>query len=173
MHQYSAFYPNMASELTTIANALSTDPTRYPATVETPPKELCIGADKTAFTNDVLIVVNKGKGARLLPSDMANVIAGSSGPPVIYSPPALTGTPRVGSNLTCTAGQWQHFPDRYLFQWRRNGVKFDGTDATFDYPATMQYALVGADQNTTVTCQVSAANEMGMDAVESNGVAVT
>ena len=104
--------------------------------------------------------------------DMANAIAGLTGPPTIITPPVVTGNPKVGSNLTATTGTWQYFPNSYLYQWRRDGAKIVGGDGTFDGQTTM-YALVGADQNRSITCQVTAINGIGADSVESNAISVT
>ena len=161
-----AGYLPLANELTAIANALSIDTTTHDTTMEAPPPVLRIGADKTSFTNDVLVVVNKGKGAGLLATDMANSISSLAGPPIIITAPTISGTGTVGRNLTSNNGTWQHFPTSYAYQWKRAGSNIAGaTNAV--------YALVGADQSNTVTCTVTATNSQGSASSTSNGIAVT
>jgi len=61
----------------------------------------------------------------------------------VTTPPAVTGTPEVGSTLTVTPGGWQPEPAGRTYQWLRDGVPLDGaTDPT--------YTLVAADAGRTV-----------------------
>lgn len=78
--------------------------------------------------------------------------------------PAITGTPTVGQNLTCSTGTWTGTATiTYARQWMRDGVDIAGaTSAT--------YALVGADQTRTITCEVTATNSLGSITALSNAV---
>ena len=118
-------YPNRAAELNAIAAALATDTATHDATITTAPAALQPGAaGHSPFTNDVLLIVNAGKGGNLAPLDMGNAItAGLANeiPPVNTTVPAATGTGTVGQTLSVTNGNWQYVPTSYAYQWLRNG----------------------------------------------------
>jgi PQQ-like domain len=86
---------------------------------------------------------------------------------------SVTGTPAVGSTLTCSTGTWAadlpesqlyRAPASYAYQWLRNGtaVKTSGTSATLK-----------VTEGGTYTCQVTATNAEGPSAaVKSSGTGI-
>jgi len=162
--------PNAAAELNAIATALSSDPTTQDLTLQLPPAALLPGPSQTKFTNDVLLIVNKGKGGALTPTAMSNAItAGLSNilVPVNTAAPAVTGTGTVGQTLSCTTGTWSYVPTSYQYQWVRSGAAITGATAS-------TYVLVAADSTKSVSCFVVGVNAAGASApVSSNAIAVT
>jgi hypothetical protein len=152
------WYPNRAAELTAIATALSSDVTTHDTTISTAPAGLQPGNPANShFTNDILLVVNAGKGGNLTNTQMSNAItAGLANeiPPVNTAAPAVTGTGAVGNTLSCTQGTWTYVPTSYAYQWRRNGLNIAGATAA-------TYLLVAADSGTNITCSVTATNAAG------------
>ncbi|WP_461050906.1 beta strand repeat-containing protein [Terrabacter koreensis] len=57
--------------------------------------------------------------------------------------PRITGTTRVGSRLTATAGTWSPAPVTLKYQWRRNGVAITGaTASTYVIASSMRGARI-------------------------------
>lgn len=160
--------PNRAAELNAIATALGTDPTTHDTTLQAAPTGLQPGnAANTRFTNDVLAVVNAGKGGNLTNAQMAAAItAGLSNelPPVNTAAPVVSGTATVGSTLTCTQGTWT-YGQTYAYQWMRGGANIAGA-----FAAT--YLLAAADGGASVSCRVTATNPAGSTSATSNAIAV-
>ena len=157
-------YENASMELTTIANALSTDPRVHDQTITKPMSQIEIkGTAQTPFTNDVNHIVNKGKAGNLTGSQMANVLAGLGGAPTNFSPPVISGPGTTGTNLTCAPGQWTNFPNSYTYQWTRSGTSIAGATG-------LVYALVGADEGNAVACVETATNEQGSASTQSNSI---
>lgn len=163
-------YPNVATELAAIATALGSDNTTHDTTLQTAPAGLQPGNPANSrFTNDILLVVNSGKGGNLTNAAMAAAITAGIAvdvPPVNTTAPVVSGTGTVGSNLATTSGVWTNSPTEYTYQWLRGGAQIAG--------ATGQvYALVGADSGNSVSCQVTASNAAGSSTgVTSNAIAV-
>ena len=162
-------YPNVAAELAAIATALSSDTGTHDTTITTPPAGLQPGAaGNSHFTNDVLLVVNAGKGGNLTAAAMSAAISAgiaSEVPPVNSAAPAVSGTGTVGQNLTTTNGTWTNSPTGFTYQWLRGGLQISGaTNAV--------YALVGADSGNSVSCRVTAINPAGSTQAFSNAIAV-
>lgn len=163
-------YPNVAAELAAIATALGSDPSTHDTTITTPPAGLQPGNPANShFTNDILLVVNAGKGGNLSNAQMAAAITAGipvDVPPVNSVAPAVTGTGSIGNNLTVTNnGTWTNSPTEYTYQWMRGGLQIAG--------ATGQvYALIGADSGNSVSCRVTATNAAGSTNALSNAIAV-
>ena len=162
-------YPSLAAELNAIASALNSDSTTHDLTIALPPA--AVKPDKkaqTAFTNEVLLLVNRGKGGNLTPLAMSNAITAELSkilPPVNTSAPAVTGTGVVGNTLSCTQGNWTYAPTSYSYIWLRGGVPVTGATAA-------TYVLQAADSGTNVSCRVTATNAAGSTPIASNAIAV-
>jgi hypothetical protein len=162
-------YPSIAAELNAIATALNTDTSSRDLTITLPPAAL--KHDKktqTPFTNEILLTVNKGKGGNLTPLAMSNAITAELSkifPPVMTSPPVVSGTGTVGQTLSVTNGNWTYVPTSYAYQWLRNGANIAGATA-----ATR--VLAAADSGTNVSCRVTATNAAGSTPIVSNAIAV-
>ena len=89
-------------------------------------------------------------------------------PPQPLEAPGISGTPTVGSTLSCIDGTWSNSPTSYAYQWLRDAVAIDGAtwgDGT--------YLIVDADDGSFLSCQVIASNAFGAGpVVESNSVLV-
>src|ERR1700749_1784624 len=68
--------------------------------------------------------------------------------------PLISGTTKVGSQLSTTTGTWNPTADSYTYQWKRNGTNISGATAS-------TYTLVTADFNTVITVTVTATNNVG------------
>jgi hypothetical protein len=163
------FYPNRAAELTAIATALGTDTTTHDTTITTAPVAVRPGnASHSSFTNDILLLVNAGKGGNLTAAQMAtaiNNVLGSVSPPANTTAPVVSGTGTVGQTLSCTQGTWTNGPTSYARQWLRGGTNIPGATAA-------TYVLVAADGGTNVSCRVTATNAAGSTPATSNAIAV-
>jgi len=159
------WYPNKAAELNAIVALLDPDTTTHDTTMETAPAGLIPGqAANTPFTNEVLAIINIGKGGNLANTDMADAISNAMGDylaPVNTTAPAVTGT----TTLTCTQGIWQYSPTSYAYAWLRGGTPIaDATQST--------YTVQAADSGTNVSCRVTASNAAGSANATSNAIAV-
>ena len=167
-----ANYSNRATELQAIATALGTDPTTLDTTIETAPIALKPGAaGNSRFTNDILAVVNAGKGGNLTNAAMAAAITAgiaSEFPPVNTTPPSVSGTGAVGQTLTCNPGVWTNSPTTYGYAWLRGGVVIVGAAAS-------TYVSQAADSGANIGCRVTATNPAGTagPVTSSNSIAVT
>lgn len=85
--------------------------------------------------------------------------------PAATAAPAVTGTPTVGSALSCSAGGWAHEPLFLTYQWLRNGAAISGQTGT-------TYTVQAADEGTSLSCQVLVGNGAGMASATSNALAV-
>lgn len=161
--------PNRAAELTAIATALAADATSHDTTIETAPAGLQPGnALNTKFTNDVLLVVNAGKGGNLTPAAMAAAINAELAqviPPQNTAAPVASGTGTVGQTLSVTNGTWSYSPTSYGYQWMRGGSAISGATSS-------TYLLAAADSGTSVSCMVTATNPAGSASMSSNAIAV-
>jgi hypothetical protein len=161
--------PNRAAELNAIATALGSDATTHDTTIQTAPAGLQPGNPANSkFTNDILLVVNAGKGGNLTPAQMGTAITNGLAqflPPVNTAAPVASGTGTVGQTLSVTNGTWQYAPTGYRYQWLRGGANIlNATAAT--------YVLVALDSGTSVSCQVTATNPAGSTVANSNAIAV-
>jgi hypothetical protein len=161
-------YANRAAELTAIATALGTDTSTHDTTIQTAPLALKPGLPShSRFTNDILLVVNAGKGGNLTAAAMAAAInAGLANeiPPVNTAAPVVSGTGTVGQTLSCTQGTWT-YGQTYARQWLRGGATIADATAT-------TYLLAAADSGTNVSCRVTATNPAGSTPATSNAIAV-
>ena len=79
-----------------------------------------------------------------------DIVPAVPGPPVNIDVPYVSQTDDV---LTCTMGNWTGTPTSYSYQWLSEGLPV-GTDAE-------TYTVTSPDVGTTVTCTVSATNDLG------------
>lgn len=91
-------------------------------------------------------------------------------PPPITDPPVNTAAPvvtQVDPNLVSTTGTWDNSPTSYVYQW----TKDDGMAIGGNY---MNYPITFADVGSTITCTVTATNNIGSTTgPPSNSVIVT
>src|SRR5580693_5867514 len=72
--QQNATYPTLVDEMTAIATALQADTTTHDLTIQLPPAAVKPGAAQTPFTNQALLLVNRGKAGNLANVTMAAAI---------------------------------------------------------------------------------------------------
>jgi hypothetical protein len=72
-------YSARAAELSAISTALGSDTTTHDKTIDAPPVALRVGADKSPFTNKILLKVNQGKAGNLSNSAMATAVTNLGG----------------------------------------------------------------------------------------------
>lgn len=78
--------------------------------------------------------------------------------------PALSGTPTVGSTMTCTPGTWQGNPT-FAYQWLRDGTAIGGATAS-------EYTLTGAEEGASLQCRLTGSNAGGGAVAFSSSVTV-
>jgi hypothetical protein len=99
--------PNRATEFAAVATALGTDTTTHDKTIQNPPAALQIGAGKTRLTNDLNLLVNRGKAGNLANAAMAQAINAAidiSGKPQVVDIPYVSGPTAQGGTLNCISG---------------------------------------------------------------------
>jgi hypothetical protein len=85
-------------------------------------------------------------------------------PPINTAAPGITGTPKVGKELTCTNGSWSGSPTIvYSYQWSRGGEAI--SLATIN-----TYTVQSADEGYVLSCVVTATNGAGSTAAPAQGV---
>jgi Fibronectin type III domain len=85
--------------------------------------------------------------------------------PVNKVAPAVTGTATVGQTLSTTDGTWTGLPTpTFTYQWQRTGSNISGATSSI-------YVLVAADYNNTISCVVTATNEVSSVSANSNSTA--
>jgi len=148
-------YANATAELNAITTALASDTTTHGKTIEEPPAALKIHVNlQTPFTNDINILVNKGKAGNLnqtqIISAINDAIGGAHAPGLIDVPFVSA----AGALASVTNGNWSGSPSSYTYAWKRDGVTAIGTNVN-------TYTMVGADTGHNIGCVVSAVNGNG------------
>lgn len=103
---------------------------------------------------------------RLLLSFLCGRKKGSAAPvgPSNTAAPAISGTARIGQTLTSSSGTWSGTGTiSYAYQWRRNGANIGGATAN-------TYTLVAGDDQSVITCRVTATDDNGSVSVSTAGV---
>jgi len=91
---------------------------------------------------------------------------GAAGPTNTVAP-AITGTLEIGETLSVSNGTWTgEGAISYTYQWRRDGGNISGATSS-------AYTLVAADDETTVSCTVTATDDNGSRGATATGGAVT
>jgi hypothetical protein len=77
--------------------------------------------------------------------------------------PAITGTTTSGQTLTSSTGTWSGTVVSYTYQWKADGVNIASATAS-------TYVLTASEVGATITCAVTATNEVGSTTATSAGV---
>jgi hypothetical protein len=86
--------------------------------------------------------------------------------PVTTGTPTISGTPKAGDTLSCGLPMFSGAPSSYSYVWESDGTPIEGATSS-------TYRVQAANEGTTLTCLVTAANAAGSaPAVQSLGVLV-
>ena len=84
--------------------------------------------------------------------------------PINVTPPVISGTAERGETLSSTTGTWTGTGTiTFAYQWRRDNVDISGATSS-------TYVLVEADDNTSITCVVTATDDVGSTSISSNAI---
>src|SRR3954449_8928108 len=96
------------------------------------------------------------------PSALAAPVLAPSAPPATSSPViGFVGQSEVGADYTCTSGAWIGNNPTFAYEWRRDGTPIAGANRD-------NYVTVPADFGTLITCRVTATDNTGSTAEESD-----
>ncbi len=93
--------------------------------------------------------------AALALAPAASADLGLPGLPVELAPPTIAGVAAQGQTLTCSNGSWLGDPTSFAYSWQRDGSDIAGATGS-------AYTLAPADVGQSITCAVSAANDLGV-----------
>lgn len=162
-----ANYPTTDAELESVANTLAIDQIVHDMTIRTPMPPIQVNSIQTPFTNDVNLIVNRGKAGNLSGPQMAAALSGATPSPQMpanITPPVISGSTTIGSVLTCDPGTWTGSPS-FEYIWTRNETTIGGATAS-------TYTIQAIDAGTTLECEVKANNAVGSGQQGSNEIAV-
>jgi hypothetical protein len=92
--------------------------------------------------------------------------AGPPVAPVDTTPPAVSGTPAVGSAVACANGLWSGNPaPTFTYRWLRDGTPIPGATAS-------GYRVQSADEGHGLSCEVTAKNASGEKSATSAALAI-
>jgi hypothetical protein len=97
--------------------------------------------------------------------DVTFTTAVSSGVPLVFAHPSITGTPAVGQRLTCRSGVPSGSTAQLSYLWLRNLLAIPGATAS-------SYTVKGSDTGRHLQCQVTARNAGGSATARSAFVTV-
>jgi hypothetical protein len=110
------------------------------------------------FANPVEVTapdITTGIDAAMVRKEPANTLA-----------PTASGTPSVGQTLSCATGTWTGVGTlTYAYQWLRGGTAIAGASAS-------TYMVQTADVGESLSCEVTATNEIGSASATSNAISV-
>lgn len=107
-------------------------------------------ADQGSALSCRVTATNAGGSGTATSAATAGVLVAA---PTNTASPTVTGTAQVGQMLTCTPGTWTDSPS-YVYAWLRAGTPISGATST-------TYTAVSADENTALSCRVTATNAGG------------
>ena len=124
----------------------------------------------------VRVTASNADGSATAASNATALVGAASQPPTRTADPTITGTPRVGSTLVATQGQWSNSPTSFAYQWVRcpsSGGNATGSDCAAIGGATTQaYQVAAADLGQRLRVRVTATNADGSATAASNATAI-
>jgi hypothetical protein len=104
----------------------------------------------TATSDDTLA------GTATVSYTVASASASASAPivPAETAQPAIRGTAKAGTALSCSDGSWANQPTAFSYQWYRDGTPIVSATSS-------RYVVRVSDEGTTLTCAVVARNVAG------------
>jgi hypothetical protein len=126
-----------------------------------------IGPGDVGSTLRLAVTATNGAGSSSATSLGTQAVTASPAPPLNSAPPAIIGTPEVGSLLSASTGAWTGTtPIDYAFQWRRCDQA--GANCSSISGATeASYSVVVADGGSTLRVLVTAVNTVGSNIASS------
>jgi hypothetical protein len=110
---------------------------------------------------------------RLLPALLGTLVTGLflattafAAAPANTTPPAVSGTAKVGSTLTVTNGTWSNTPTSYTYQWQR--CSSATTCTNINNAVGQSYVVRNADGGSQIRADVTATNADGQSSAHSN-----
>jgi hypothetical protein len=167
--------PEVGKELTCSQGEWTGSPTKYEyrwfkenveLPVQTiPNKYKVIGEDVGHKLFCSVTAENAGgkKGTR--ESEAFVIPEGGGEAPRAETPPVISGTGQIGTQLKCTEGEWINSPTSFEYQWVRDAGKADQVSIAGASMST--YVVQAADEGHTLTCLVTAVNKHGSGQAES------
>jgi hypothetical protein len=162
----------VTAALNAAVTALGGDTTTYDTTLQRAPAGLIPGQrTNSKFTNELALLINRGKAGNLTVATMASLLTAArpTPPPTNTAAPVVSITAGTGvagaTTLGCSTGTWTGSPT-LTRQWLRGGATIAGaTGAT--------YVTVASDAATNISCRVAGTNAGGTVEVTSNAIAIT
>jgi len=123
------------------------------------------GPATAALLNDVEDVAALPDGGFLIADSGNNRIRKVEGyPPSRLTSPAISGTVKIGSTVTCTPGSWTNDATTFTHSWALNGVTIPGAVGP-------TYPIVPTNGGRSLTCSVIATNDVGASASATSAAA--
>jgi hypothetical protein len=125
-----------------------------------------LDANDVGHTIRLVVTAANADGSTSASSNPSPVISANT-PPRNTARPTISGSPRVGEELTADRGSWTGGPDRFAHQWQR--CESDGTACTDVAGATGQsYGVRSADARHRIRVVVTATNAAGSASASSD-----
>jgi hypothetical protein len=86
--------------------------------------------------------------------------------PIAIDEPVLSGDFLIGTMVTCSDGTWTNDPYKFKYQWYRDSEPIR-------FALSSMYRLVSFDNDTKISCLVTAFNDFGYGSQYSNRVYIT
>lgn len=135
-----------------------------------------VSSADVGFRLRVRVTATNADGSATAASNATVLVAAASQPPERVSDPVVSGTPRAGSTLTATQGQWRNNPTSFAYQWVRcptSGGNPTGSDCAAIGGATVAtYQVSTADVGRRLRVRVTATNSDGSATSASNATAL-
>ena len=135
-----------------------------------------VSSSDNGFRLRVRVTASNADGSATAASNATALVGAASQPPTRTTDPTIAGTPRVGSTLLATQGQWSNSPTSFAYQWVQcpsTGGNPTGSDCAAIGGATTQaYQVVAADLGRRLRVRVTATNPDGSATAASNATAI-
>ncbi|MGH2832534.1 MAG: hypothetical protein ACRDK2_07130 [Solirubrobacteraceae bacterium] len=117
-----------------------------------------VASTDVGHTIRVIVTATNSTGSTDATSTFTARVASAA--PVNTTPPAITGTAKVGERLTASTGVWNNEPTSFKYQWLRCNTS--GAECSSISGATISaYTLATADAGHTIRIEVTATNAAG------------
>jgi hypothetical protein len=118
-----------------------------------------VAADEGKLIQCKGLVTSQDEATSVRASSLALPVSPATGVEPVPGSPSVSGTAKVGEELTCAKGTWSGAPV-FTYQWLRDGNPIAGAEAE-------KYTLTAADLQTEVQCEVIGTNANGVAVADS------